>query len=201
MKSLADKCVQGYNEAEKHKALGRPGIDPRMAAKQKKKPIVAEPNAPRQEADPIVFPTSMTGSKPKARSTASELKKTRTAEAEARKRKHPEASPTAPSKKKRKTKKERDAPTEPLIVEPISMVHPDAEPQERQLTIHEPALTEAHEAEDFLAADPIAAEDIGHHDHVEDDAVLPQLEHQQVSSPVLMHSELISIGRPLTPIA
>ena len=116
------------------------------------------------------------------------LKKTRTAEAEARKRKHPEASPTAPSKKKRKTKKERAAPTEPLIVEPISMVRPDAE---RQLTIHEPAFTEAHEAEDFPAADPIAAEDIGQHDHVEDGAVLPQLE----------NSELISIGRPLTPIA
>ena len=81
------------------------------------------------------------------------------------------------------------------------MVRPDAEPQERQLTVHEPAFTEAHEAEDFPAADPIAAEDIGHHDHVEDDAVLPQLEHQQVSSPVLTHSELISIGRPLTPIA
>ena len=47
MKSLADKCVQGYNEAEKRKALGRPGIDPRMAAKQKKKPIVAEPLTPR----------------------------------------------------------------------------------------------------------------------------------------------------------
>ena len=47
MKSLADKCVQGYNEAEKCKALGRPGIDPRMAAKQKKKPIVAEPNGAR----------------------------------------------------------------------------------------------------------------------------------------------------------
>ena len=68
------------------------------------------------------------------------------------------------------------------------MVYPEAE---RQLTIHEPASTEAHEAEDFPAADPIAAEDIGHHDHVEDGAVLPQLE----------HSELISIGRPLTPIA
>ena len=36
MKSLADKFVQAYNEAEKHKALGRPGIDPRMAAKKKK---------------------------------------------------------------------------------------------------------------------------------------------------------------------
>ena len=68
------------------------------------------------------------------------------------------------------------------------MVRPDAE---RQLTIHEPAFTEAHEAEDFPAADPIAAEDIGHHDHVEDGAVLPQLE----------NNELISIGRPLTPIA
>ena len=131
----------------------------------------------------------MTGSKPKARSTASELKKTRTAEAEARKRKHPEASATAPSKKKRKTKKEQAAPTEPLIVEPISMVHPDADPQECQLTVHEPAFTEAHEAEDFPAADPIAAEDIGQHDNVEDGAVLPQ------------NSELISIGRPLTPIA
>ena len=68
------------------------------------------------------------------------------------------------------------------------MVRPDAK---RQLTIHEPAFTEAHEAEDFPAADPIAADDIGHHDHVEDGAVLPQLE----------HSELISIGHPLTPIA
>ena len=62
------------------------------------------------------------------------------------------------------------------------MVYPEAE---RQLTIHEPASTEAHEAEDFPAADPIVVEDIGHHDHVEDDAVLPQLEHQQVSLPVL----------------
>ena len=68
------------------------------------------------------------------------------------------------------------------------MVHPDAE---RQLTVHEPASTEAPEAEDIPAADPIAAEDIGHHDNVEDDAVLPQFE----------NSELISIGRPLTPIA
>ena len=113
--------------AEKRKALGRPGIDPRMAAKKKKKPATAEPDAPRQEADPIVFPTRMTGSKPKARYIASELKKTRTAEAEARKRKHSEASDAAPSKKKRKTKKEWAAPTEPLLVEPISMVRPAAE--------------------------------------------------------------------------
>ena len=78
------------------------------------------------------------------------------------------------------------------------MVYPEAE---RQLTIHEPASTEAHEAEDIPAVDPTAAEDIGHHDNVEDDVVLPQIEHQQVSSPVLTHSELISIGRPLTPMA
>ena len=86
MKTLADRCVQAYNEAEKRKALGRPGIDPRMAAKKKKKPATAEPDAPRQEAVPIVFPTRLTGSKPKSRSTASDLKKTRTTEAEARKR-------------------------------------------------------------------------------------------------------------------
>ena len=36
MKALADKCVQAYNVAEKHKALGRPSIDPSMAAKKKK---------------------------------------------------------------------------------------------------------------------------------------------------------------------
>ena len=110
---------------------------------------MAEHEAPRQEADPLIFPTRMTGPKPKARSTASELKKMRTAEAEARKRKHPEASDAAPSKKKRKTKKDRAAPTKPLVVEPISMVRPAAEHQERQLTVHEPASTEAHEAEDI----------------------------------------------------
>ena len=41
MKYYAQKCVQAHNEAEKRKALGRPGIDPRMAAKQKKKSDVA----------------------------------------------------------------------------------------------------------------------------------------------------------------
>ena len=133
----------------------------------------------------------MTGSKPKSRSTASELKKTRTAEAEARKRKNPKASDAAPFKKKRKTKKDRAAPIEPLVVEPISMVHPTSEHHERQLIVHEPSSTEAHEAEDIPAVDPTAAKDIGHNDHVEDGAVLPQLE----------NSELISIGRPLTPIA
>ena len=59
------------------------------------------------------------------------------------------------------------------------------------MIVHEPASTEAPEAEDIPAADPIAAEDIGHQDNVQDDAALPQYE----------QSELISIGRPLTPIA
>ena len=46
MKNLAAKCVQGYNEAKKCKALGRLDIDPRMAAKKKKKkPDVAQPEA------------------------------------------------------------------------------------------------------------------------------------------------------------
>ena len=111
MKLLAAKCIQVYNEAEKRKALGRPGIDPKMVAKKKKKPATAEVDAPSQEAAPIVFPTAITGSKPKSRSTTSELKKTKTAKAEARKQKYPEASEIAPSKKKRKTKKEQAAPT------------------------------------------------------------------------------------------
>ena len=53
MKYFAEKCVQAHNEAEKREALGRPGIDPRMAAKKKKKPATAEPDAPRQEAVPM----------------------------------------------------------------------------------------------------------------------------------------------------
>ena len=69
------------------------------------------------------------------------------------------------------------------------------------MIVHEPASTEPYEAEDIPAIDPIAAEDIGHHDNVEDDEVLPQIEHNLVSSPVLTNNELISIGRPLTPIA
>ena len=47
MKHLTTKCVQAHNEAEKRKALGSPGIDPRMAATKKKKPAVAEPEATR----------------------------------------------------------------------------------------------------------------------------------------------------------
>ena len=69
------------------------------------------------------------------------------------------------------------------------------------MIVHELASTEAHEAEDIPAAEPTAAEDIGHHDNVEDDEVLPQIEYNVVSSPVCTNSELISIGRPLTPIA
>ena len=65
MKSLADKCVLAYNEAEKRKSLGRPGIDPRMAAKKKKKLPADQPAPSSQEAPRIIFPSSMTGSKPK----------------------------------------------------------------------------------------------------------------------------------------
>ena len=45
MKYYAQKCVQAHNEAEKRKALGRPGIDPRMAAKQNKKSAEAKTEA------------------------------------------------------------------------------------------------------------------------------------------------------------
>ena len=38
------------------------------------------------------------------------------------------------------------------------------------MTVHEPGPTEA---EDIPAVDPTAAEDIGPHDNVEDDEVLP----------------------------
>ena len=69
------------------------------------------------------------------------------------------------------------------------------------MIVHEPASTEAPEAQEVPVVDPIETEDIGPQDNVEDDEVLPQIEHQLVSSPVLTHSELISIGRPLTPIA
>ena len=173
-----------------------------MAAKKKKKPAVAEPEAPRQEVHPIVFPASMTGSKPKVPTVASELKKTRAAEAEARKRKTKATTDDAPPTKKRKTKKrDRVAPTEPLEVEPISMARPVSENQERQVVIHEPASPEAPKAEDNPTVDPTTAEDIGPHDNVEDDEVLPQIERNLVSSPVLTHNELISIGRPLTPTA
>ena len=105
MKNLAAKCVQGYNEAEKRKALGRPGIDPRMAAK-KKKPVVAEPEASRQEEPRIVFPTSMTGSKPKVPTVASEFKKTRAAEAKARKCNTKATTDDAPQPRKGKHRRE-----------------------------------------------------------------------------------------------
>ena len=95
MKYSAEKCVQAHNEAEKRKALGHPGIDPRMAAKQKKADVT-QTGAPRQEAPRIVFPASMTGSNPKVPSAASELKKTRAAKADAKKCKHKNASDGAP---------------------------------------------------------------------------------------------------------
>jgi hypothetical protein len=102
LKHYAEKCVQAHNEALKRKALGHPGIDPKLAAK--KKPMQAEAEAPRHDRPSIIFPSSMTGSKTKVPSTASEGKKTKQAEAEARKHKHQEASDVAPSKKKMKTK-------------------------------------------------------------------------------------------------
>ena len=124
----------------------------------------------------IVFPASMTGSKPKVPIAASELKKTRAAEAEARKRKNKNATDDAPRPKKRKmnsSKKDRAAPLEPLVVETISVARPASKHQERQLVVHEPASTEAPEAEEVPAVDPIAAEDIGPQDNVDDDEVLP----------------------------
>ena len=83
----------------------------------------------------------MTGAKPKVPTAASELKKTRAAEAEARKRKNKNATDDAPQTKKRKTKsskKDRAAPIEPLVLEPISVARPASEHQERQLIVHEP---------------------------------------------------------------
>ena len=78
-----------------------------------------------------------------------------------------------------------------MNVEPISVALPASSNQERQLVVHEHATTEAPEDEEVPAVDPITTEDIGREDNVEDDAVLPQQD----------NSELISIGRPLTPIA
>ena len=52
------------------------------------------------------------------------------------------------------------------------------------MIVHEPASTEAPEVEDIPAVDPTAAEDIGHQDNVEDEEVLPQIEHNVVSSPL-----------------
>ena len=97
------------------------------------------------------------------------FKKTRAAEAEARKHKTKATTDDAPPTKKRKTKKrDRAAPTEPLLVEPISVARPASEHRERRLVVYEPASTEAPEAEENLAIDPTTAEDIGPHDNVED---------------------------------
>ena len=126
-----EKYVQAHNEAVKRKALGHPGIDPRLAAK-KKKPTKVEAEAPRQDRPKIVFPGSMTGLKPKVPSTAFERKRTKQAEAEAKKRKHQEASDAVPCQKRLKTKPSKasiraqaptasSAPEELLLVEPISI--------------------------------------------------------------------------------
>ena len=106
----------------KRKALGHPGIDPKLAAKNKKKPAEAKPEAPMQERPSIVFPTSMPGSKPKVPSAPSEQKKTKLSEAKSKKRRFCDTCDDGPSKKKLKTKssksscKERAAPQEPLLV-------------------------------------------------------------------------------------
>ena len=69
------------------------------------------------------------------------------------------------------------------------------------MIVHEPASTEAPEAEEVPVVDPITAEDIGPQDNVNDDEVLPQIERQTISSHVLTNGEVISIGHPLTPIS
>ena len=96
MKYFAEKCMQPHNEAEKRKALGHPGIDPNNSEKKKKKSATGRTEEVRQEAATIVFPASMTASKPMVPIAASEPKKTRGDEAEARKCKHKNATEDAP---------------------------------------------------------------------------------------------------------
>ena len=50
------------------------------------------------------------------------------------------------------------------MVDPISVARPTSTNQERRLVIHEPAFTEAPEAEEDPAVDPTAVEDIGPQD-------------------------------------
>ena len=69
------------------------------------------------------------------------------------------------------------------------------------MIVHESASTEAPEAQEVPVVDPIATEDIGPQDNVEDDEVLPQIQCHTVSSPVHTNNETIIIGRPLTPIS
>ena len=76
-------------------------------------------------------------------------------------------------RREKTNKKDRAPPTKPLVVEPISVARPASEHRECWLIVHEPASTEAPEAEDIPAVDPTAAEDIGPQDNVEDDEVLP----------------------------
>ena len=108
------------------------------------------------------------------------------------------------SKKKLKTKaskssrKERATAQVPLNVKPIYVAPPDN--REHRLVIHEHTSTEAPESEEIPSVDPNTAEDIGREDNVNDDEVLPQIEpNPVVSFPAPTSSELISIGRPLTP--
>ena len=120
-----------------------------MAAKQKKKSVVAPTDATRRGEPRIVFPASMTGSKPKVSTVASDQQKTKATEAEARKRKIKRTTDDAPPPKKRKTrKKDRATPREPLVVEPIACAPPPSDNQERQLIVHEPASTEAPEEQE-----------------------------------------------------
>ena len=84
--------------------------------------------------------------------------------------------------------------------EPLAFVPPPFANQERRMIVHEPASTEAPEAQEVPIVDPIATEDIGPQDNVEDDEVLPQIQSPTVSSPIHTNIKLISIGRPLRPI-
>ena len=85
----------------------------------------------------------------------SELKKTRATEAEACKRKTKHTTDDAlPTKKRKRKKRDQAASTEPLVVEPISVARPASEHRERRLVVHEPASTEAPEAEENPAVDP-----------------------------------------------
>ena len=75
------------------------------------------------------------------------------------------------------------------------------EGEEQHNSVAHQVFPDAAPAVNISASEARAAEDIGHQDNVENDEVLPQIEHNVVSSHVLTNSELISIGRPLTPIA
>jgi hypothetical protein len=204
--------VQAHNEGLKRKALGRPAIDPKLI-KKKKKPVTPAAEASSQEAPKIVFPSSMLCSKPSAPSIASERKRTQQAEADARKHKQTDASAAPPSQKRQRTKSSKascraqaetapSAHQEPLLVTPIFVAPPASVNTGRRVIVHEHASTEVPVTEDIPAANPTVAEDIGIDANVqnEDDAVLPLITPDVVSSPVQENSEPINIGRPLMPM-